>query len=276
MPGSNFGPGLTRYHGTIIGRMPQLIAADEIPISVSQILKQQGISQTPWGSNYDGGLVTGDTILIGPDGDAVIELDSLLLRSVNLDTPIYPGDDQSINPNNLITVMHPGYRVLSRDEWEEGKKDPSNLYLSRTEIENINDRGYIRRYGRWSPANRHVAKAWDYLGRGRNLREHAEFVSQWGMDSVSQNGRKSNLPEEVMHITLHYEHCGETPFERKIRSVKSFFRSLGKSYYNTESNTELGMGVFGLDVAYSGFMIYSIGSSYETNLIGVKKEFQKY
>ena len=164
----DLGQGFTARYGKVIEQMPELKAAGEMPISMDHALEQQFAYPETWGQTY---IFTGDASLTGTDGDVVVELDSLLLRSL---------DDKS--------KLSSGACMLSRDQWEERKSDVKNLYLTLEQVEEASGKGYVRKNGVWQPEDRAVAEVWDVLGR-RNLRYHAELASQ-----------KSNGAERVMEL----------------------------------------------------------------------------
>lgn len=70
------GNGYNPRFGKVIEQMPILIAAGETPIALDHLLERQAAFPDTWGSTY---IFTGDTAIMGVKGDALIELDSLLL-----------------------------------------------------------------------------------------------------------------------------------------------------------------------------------------------------
>src|SRR3989338_5324024 len=165
----DLGQGFTPRFGKVTEQMPELKAAGEKPISMDHALEQQYAHPETWGKTY---VFTGDASLTGTDGDVVIELDSLLLLSVDENSPL---------SNHTL--------VLSQDQWEERIGNLENLHLSPDKVAQANGKGYVKRNGVWQPENRAVAEVWYALGRGRNLQDHAELASQ-----------KSNGAEQVMNV----------------------------------------------------------------------------
>ena len=155
----DLGHGFTPRFGKVTEQMPELKAAGEIPISMDHALEQQYAHPETWGKTY---VFTGDASLTGTDGDVVIELDSLLLLSVDENSPL---------SNHTL--------VLSQDQWEERIGNLENLHLSPDKVAQANCKGYVKRNGVWQPENRAVAEVWYALGRGKNLQDHAERASQY-------------------------------------------------------------------------------------------------
>ena len=153
----NLGNGYSPRFGRCIDQMPILIAAGETPIAADHVLERQAAFPNTWGGTY---IFTGDAAILGVKGDALIELDSLLLRSVN--------EESEILDNAL---------VLSDEEWEERKMNIRNLYLTAEQVAEANEKGYVKQNGVWRPVNRAVAEVWNTLGRGRDLCEYAELAS---------------------------------------------------------------------------------------------------
>ena len=165
----DLGQGFTPRFGKVTEQMPELKAAGEKPISMDHALEQQYAHPETWGKTY---VFTGDASHTGTDGDVVIELDSLLLLSM---------DKNSVLSDHAL--------VLSQDQWEERIGNLENLHLSPDKVVQAEGKGYVKRNGVWQPENRAVAEVWYALGRGRNLQDHAELASQ-----------KSNGAEQVMNV----------------------------------------------------------------------------
>ena len=165
----NLGNGYSPRFGRCIDQMPILIAAGETPIAADHVLERQAAFPDTWGGSY---IFTGDAAILGVKGDALIELDSLLLRSVNKESKIL---------DNAL--------VLSVEEWEERKMNIRNLYLTAEQVAEATGAGYVKQNGIWKPENRAVAEVWNTLGRGRDLCEYAELASS-----------KSNGAEQVMQV----------------------------------------------------------------------------
>ena len=165
----NLGNGYSPRFGKVIDQMPILIGAGETPIAVDHLLERRVAFPDTWGSTY---IFTGDAAILGVKGDALIELDSLLLRSVNKESEIL---------DNAL--------VLSDEEWEERRMNPDNLYLIAEQVVEAIGAGYVKQNGIWKPENRAIAEIWDTLGRGKDLHEYAELASS-----------KSNRAKHVMQV----------------------------------------------------------------------------
>ena len=145
----NLGNGYSPRFGKVIDQMPILIGAGETPIAADHVLERRVAFPDTWGSTY---IFTGDAAILGVKGDALIELDSLLLRSVNKESKIL---------DNAL--------VLSDEEWEERKMNIRNLYLTAEQVAEASGAGYVKQNGVWRPVNRAVAEVWSTFGRGRDL-----------------------------------------------------------------------------------------------------------
>lgn len=106
-------------------------------------------------------LFTGDGALMGTKGDAVIDLDSPALREI---TP-----QSSLIDRALKT---------SAEYWQSRGHSRDCVYLTAEEVTEANGKGYRQQNGVWIPQNRAVAKVWDGLSRGLDLREYTELVHQ--------------------------------------------------------------------------------------------------
>ncbi|MBI4152467.1 hypothetical protein HY495_02040, partial [Candidatus Woesearchaeota archaeon] len=116
-----------------------------------------------WRENY---IFTGDGSTAGTEGDHLIVFDAQALREVTPESELYQGA-----------------LVLPAGAWQELnseiKKDNSKgVYLNSNEVREAHGRGYVKKNGVWTPANKSVAKAWDALSRGRDLTSYVQLVSE--------------------------------------------------------------------------------------------------
>lgn len=132
-------------------------------------LQQQVAYPETWGKTY---VFTGDGVATGTAGDVLIDLDSAFLLDVN-----------------PLSILCDGALVLDDDRWRDLKANVRNAYFTREQVEEANGKGYVKKGGVWQPMNRSVAEVRYALGRGRDLRDHAELASQ-----------KSNGAEQVLNL----------------------------------------------------------------------------
>src|SRR3989344_4425908 len=112
-----------------------------------------------WQKNY---IFTGDGSTAGTEGDHLIVLDAQALREIT------PKSD-----------LDEGALVLPASAWQELKdKKDKVVYLTADEVQEAEGKGYVQNNGVWTPANRSVGKAWDALGRGRDLTSYIQLVSE--------------------------------------------------------------------------------------------------
>jgi len=119
-----------------------------------------------WQKNY---IFTGDGSTAGTEGDHLIVFDAQALHEVTLESELYQGA-----------------LVLPAGAWQElkGQKDIV-VYLTADEVQEAHGQGYLKKNGVWTPTNKSVAKAWDALGRGRDLTSYVQLVSEESPNSDS-------------------------------------------------------------------------------------------
>ena len=89
-------------------------------------------------------------------------MDSPLLRQLTPESPLVNGALR-----------------LEQRQWKELKADKEHsLYLTPAEVEAADKKGYVLKNGKFVPANKAVAKAWDHLNRGKDLQTYAQQVSE--------------------------------------------------------------------------------------------------
>lgn len=111
--------------------------------------------------NWSTYLFTGDGALMGTEGDAIIDLDSPALREVT---------SQSFLIDSALKT--------SLDYWYARKQSQDCVYLTADEVAEAHGKGYVQQNGLWVPQNRAVAKAWEGLSRGLDLREYTDLVHE--------------------------------------------------------------------------------------------------
>src|SRR3989338_1155854 len=119
-----------------------------------------------WQKNY---IFTGDGSTAGTKGDHLIVFDAQALREITPKSDLYEGA-----------------LVLPASAWQELKdKKDKVVYLTADEVQEAEGKGYVQNNGVWTPANRSVGKAWDALGRGRDLTSYIKLVSEHSPHSDS-------------------------------------------------------------------------------------------
>ena len=119
-----------------------------------------------WQDNY---IFTGDGSTAGTKGDHLIVLDAQALREMTPESELYNGS-----------------LVLPAGAWQELKDQKDKVvYLTAGEVEEAHGKGYVKNKGVWTPANKSVAKAWDALGRGRDISSYVQLVSEGSPHSNS-------------------------------------------------------------------------------------------
>lgn len=112
-----------------------------------------------WQKNY---IFTGDGSTAGTEGDHLLVFDAQALREVTSESELYQGA-----------------LVLPTGAWQELKGQKGKVaYFTADEVQEAQGQGYIKKNGVWTPANKSVAKAWDALGRGRDLTPYVQLVSE--------------------------------------------------------------------------------------------------
>ena len=119
-----------------------------------------------WQKNY---IFTGDGSTAGTEGDHLIVFDARALREITPESDLYNGA-----------------LILPASAWRELKEQKDKVvYLTAEEVGEAHGRGYVKKNGVWAPANRSVGKAWDALGRGRDLTSYIQLVSEHSPHSDS-------------------------------------------------------------------------------------------
>ncbi len=164
------------FRGRIVDNMPLLRSGKDIDgkvidvprelISFAHVLDRREKAPEDVRRNWcTNSFYTRDTCTTGVGFDVVIELASELIRASTAFTPV-------IN----------GALKLSNEDWDRIKNNPDNLYLTAAEVEEAHRKGYIKQGGVWVPENRTVAKVWERLGVGRDLRSYVEVVESYSPD----------------------------------------------------------------------------------------------
>lgn len=188
------------FHGPMNYQMPLLVSGKNdlgeqvdvprYPISVAHTLEKRmnasdGARKAWW--NY---YFTGDGSLAGKNGDQLIVLGALALYEM---TP------QSILFEEAL--------VLSGDDWKELKAQKEGVcYLTAKEVFNSVGCGYVKKGGVWTPENKTVAKVWDILSGGIDLKQYIGLVS-----NASPNS------ERILEVSLN-----RTTTRRGLPTMRSF------------------------------------------------------
>jgi len=198
------------FAGYIEFEMPLLVSGKDkkgnqidvarIPASVATILERRvnaplEVRQT-WQTLA---FYTGDASVAGVEGDHLIVLDAQQLRE-------YTSQSK----------LHNGALVLRDNVWDELKsradsRDDSVFYLSRSEVDEIKDKRYVKQAGIWRAQTKALAKVWDILGRGQDLTAYLNLAEQQNrgvyhpsflgirLNDTTTEGRSTLRPFEVDH-----------------------------------------------------------------------------
>ena len=148
--------------GKLVDLMPLLINAGYLPASVAVLVDRRQHAPEEVRANFNTYFWTGDSAATNENGEALLTLDSPLLRLLHPKSPL--GN---------------GALKLKREQWEELKADQEHsLYLKSEEVEAVNGEGYVLKNGKFVPANDAVAKVWNHLNRGKDLQNYAQMVSE--------------------------------------------------------------------------------------------------
>lgn len=151
----------------VVDLMPQLIKDGYVPAGISTII---GRRQHPmenvrdvWGKTY---LFTGDSSATNDTGAALLTLNTPLLLELNSQSPLV---------NGALALD----RKSAQKKWNELKADKEHsLYLTPDQVADAHEKGYVRKGGVLVPANKVVGKVWDFLNKGKDVKEYAEQVSE--------------------------------------------------------------------------------------------------
>ena len=151
--------------GRVIDLMPELTKADHYPGGVAVIVDRRQYAPEEVRANYNNTFFwTGDSAGADERGGALLTLDSPLLRQL---TP----ESEKLLVNGALK--------LEPKQWKELRANKEHSrYLRPQEVEDAQGKGYVLKKGKFVPANKAVAKAWDHLSRGRNLQPYAQMVSE--------------------------------------------------------------------------------------------------
>ena len=162
----------TPFEGRVVDTMPRLVSGKneqgEVvdvlrdPASFAYVLERR--MEAPrdvrevWQNNY---VFTGDAVSRGIDGSLVSTWDSPILRTVT--------------PESRLTN---GALNLSTAQWNELRTQQEGvLYLSAEQVAEVHGKGYVKKDGVWTPETTSVAKVWEHLSRGRDLKGYVEMVA---------------------------------------------------------------------------------------------------
>ncbi|MBI2146405.1 hypothetical protein HYU22_03630 [Candidatus Woesearchaeota archaeon] len=145
----------------------QVVDVPRVPASFAYILERRMDApldvREAWQNNY---FFTGDGSAAGTEGDHLIVLDAQHLRELTAESQLYNGA-----------------LVLPADAWRELKSQKEKvLHLSAKEVQEAQGKGYVKKDGVWTPANKTVGKVCDTLSRERNLTPYVQLVSESSPD----------------------------------------------------------------------------------------------
>ncbi len=157
--------------GRVVDLMPQLTTAGYHPAGIAYIIDQRQIASTNARNNFNITLWTGDSAGVDEKGGVLLTLDSLLLRQVTQES----------------TLVN-GVLKLDNEQWQELKADREHsLYLNPPEVDDAHEKGYVLENGLFKPADKAVAKAWDHLNRGRDIKSIQPYARMVSENSFSEN-----------------------------------------------------------------------------------------
>lgn len=142
--------------------MPKLSKAGYYPAGVSVIVDRRQRAPEKVRTNFNTYYWTGDSASTDEKGGTLLTMYSQLLRQLIPESPLVNGALE-----------------LQQGQWEELKANRENsLYLMPEEVEALRGKGYVLKEGIFVPANKAVAKAWDFLNRESDLQSYAQLVSE--------------------------------------------------------------------------------------------------
>jgi len=148
--------------GRVIDLMPTLTKAGYVPAGIAVIVDRRENAPQEVRKNFNTYFWTGDSAGTDEKGGALLTVNSLLLRQLTPESPL-------VN----------GALKLEKKQWQELRADKEHsLYLTPAEVEAAHGKGYVLKGGKFVPANKTVAKAWDHMNRGNNLQNYAQMVSE--------------------------------------------------------------------------------------------------
>ncbi|MDP3640713.1 MAG: hypothetical protein Q8R53_05975 [Nanoarchaeota archaeon] len=148
-------------NGRVLDLMPDLVKAGYHPAGIAVLLDRRQHAPEEVAVNFNTYFWTGDSAGTDEKGGAVLTLDSPLLRELTAES-------------HLVN----GALRLEPEQWRELKADREHsLHLTPAEVEAANEKGYVFKDGKFVPAHKAVAKAWDYLNRGNDVQSYAQMVS---------------------------------------------------------------------------------------------------
>jgi len=171
------------FYGQPRVQMPLLVSGTDekgnfvdvprVPASFAYVLERRTDApedvRGEWQDNY---IFTGDGSTAGTKGDHLIVLDAQALREMTPESELYNGS----------LVLDGIWDDLKSDVLRDNAK---GIYLAAEEVEEAHGKGYVKKNGVWTPANKSVAKAWDALGRGRDISSYVQLVSEGSPHSNS-------------------------------------------------------------------------------------------
>ncbi|MDO8511196.1 MAG: hypothetical protein Q7S55_03455 [Nanoarchaeota archaeon] len=190
--------------GRVVDLMPKLTKAGYVPAGVAVLVDRRQNAPKEVRANFSNSYFgTGDSAGTDEKGGALLTLDSVLLRQLTLESPL-------VN----------GALKLEQKQWKELRADKEHsLYLTPAEVAAAHGKGYVLNDGKFVPANKAVAKAWDHLNRGKDLQNYTQLVSE-----------ASNNSDDVMR--LHFDQSKpSTPTLRSLVLSRVDLDSFVLGYY---------------------------------------------
>ena len=148
--------------GRVVDLMPKLVKAGYHPAGIAALVDRRQHAPEEVRANFNTYFWTGDSAGTDEKGGALLTVDSPLLRELTPESPL----------------VHGALR-LEPKQWKELRADKDHsLYLTPAEVEAAYGKGYVLKNGKFVPADKAVAKAWDYLNRGNDIQSYAQMMSE--------------------------------------------------------------------------------------------------
>src|SRR3989344_372589 len=149
-------------NGGVTDWMPELLKKGYDPMGANVIIDRRQNAPEEVRSEYNFFFWTADSCVTTQEGGVLLTLDSSVLRE--------------LTPKSQLVD---GGLKLGREAWDKLVADKEHtLYLTPQELETVHEKVYVLKNGKFIPANKAVAKAWEHLNRGRDLQNYAQMVSE--------------------------------------------------------------------------------------------------
>jgi hypothetical protein len=163
-------------------------------ISIAGIMERRILHYHQADRNFDpcSDTDSGDGIVYGMEGDALIVLDAPLLRQISEKTPLLNGAVR-----------------LNYGQWEELRAAENTLYLTGKQAEEADLEGFVYKNGAWQPKNEIVEMIWEHLSRGIDLRDYVQYVYEETRQVLGWDYQEIGYLVHIM--SLHFD-CPEESY----------------------------------------------------------------